>query len=118
MFSSMFGMAGNYDSRKVGRDDFDWGFVSTCSVTDGEKPYETAVAHNEYRDAGNMVIVEHYDTKDEAAAGHAKWVQTMTTEPLPEKLVDCANAAIAQLAGAFGADFTYARKARATDAES
>ena len=45
-----FSMAGNYDERKVGR--WDSGdrlkMVSTCSVTDGRKPFETAIAHPAY----------------------------------------------------------------------
>src|SRR4051794_13089256 len=88
--------AGNYESRKVGRNDFDWGFVSTAYCSDGEMPYETAVEHVAYND-GQMVIVENYETAEEAAEGHDRWVKTMTADDLPEKLVDCCNAGIAQL---------------------
>lgn len=106
----MFGidMIGNYDSRKIGRDDYDWGFISTCRVSDGDKPYETAVEHKSYNN-GKMVIVESYDTKDEAKAGHAKWIATMTAETLPDSLTDCANSAISQLASMV-APMTFARQ--------
>lgn len=110
MFQNMFGMIGNYEARKVGRDEFDWGFVSTCLVTDGAHLYETAVKHTDYRD-DDMVIVEAYDTRAEAEAGHTKWVAAMTTEPLPDKLVDCCNAEVAQLLDAFSdAPLAYERK--------
>jgi len=87
---------GNYDQRKVGRDDFDWGFVSTARVSDGRKPYETAVKHAKYGD-GEMVIVECYDSKKEASEGHAKWLAAMTADVLPSKLTDCANSDVSQL---------------------
>lgn len=97
----MFGFfndIGNYDDRKVGRDYFDWGFISTAKVSDGQKDYETAVEHPEYND-GSMVIVDSYDTKEEAEAGHKKWVATMTSDNLPEELVDIANSDIQQMIG-------------------
>lgn len=99
---NFFVMMGNYEDRKVARDEFSWGFISTVSVTDGEKTYETAVKHERYSKGGSMIIVENYDTKSEAEAGHAKWVKTMTAKKLPDKLVDCCNAGIAQLCKAFG----------------
>lgn len=87
--------AGNYEERRVGKYDQDGLFVSTARCSDGMKPYETAVAHAEYND-GDMVIVENYNTCDEAEAGHSKWVETMKANP-PDKLVDCQNAAVSQL---------------------
>lgn len=100
---SFYQMAGNYEDRKVGRDDFDWGFVSTAEVCDGVKPYETVVEHNRY---GKMVIVENYDTKEEAQQGHTKWVNTMTSDDLPKVLVDCNNSGVAQFGAALGLDFS------------
>ena len=91
-------MADNYEERKVAHDDFDWGMIDTCYVNDGDKDYETAVEHKKYN-AGKMVIVEAYDTKDEAIAGHKKWVQIMTAKVLPKKLKDCANSYISQFIG-------------------
>ena len=89
-------MAGTYDSRAVGRDEFDWGFVSTARVNDGRRPFETAVEHTAYN-GGRMVIVESYLTEDAAAKGHVRWVATMTADELPDALVDCGNAEISQL---------------------
>ena len=106
MFEFIMDM-GTYSTRKVGRDNFDWGFVSTAQVSDGSKPYETAVCHDRYRDDGNMVIVENYDNKEEALKGHKKWVKKMTAKKLPSKLVDCNNSEIGQLCDAFGCDNEY-----------
>ncbi len=99
--------AGNYSSRVVGRDDFDWGFVSTARVSDGYQPYETAIKHKEYirnrdKQTGLMCIVEAYDTPEEAKEGHKKWLKKMTSVKLPKKLTDCANAEIAQMADMLG----------------
>ena len=96
------GMAGNYEDRKVDlHTDGDDIMVSTVYVTDGRKDYETAVQHPEYNNGG-MVIVECYDTKEEAQAGHNNWVIAIRDEPLPDKLVDCKNAKISQLGEAIG----------------
>ena len=81
----MFEMMGNYASRKVARFEKDDLMVSTCSVTDADKPYETAVAHPSYND-GKIVIVEDYNTVEEAQTGHDKWVKTMTAKKLPATL--------------------------------
>jgi hypothetical protein len=90
-------MMNNYESRKVGRWDNDDGtrMVSTASVSDGIREFETAFKHPDYNE-GNSIIVEAYDTKDEALAGHEYWVKVMTDGPLPDELVDCANAHTAQ----------------------
>ena len=102
-------MVGNYAERAVARNEFDWGFISTCSVTDGDKPYETAVKHTAYHTT-DMTIVESYDTKQEAKEGHDKWLKIMTSDKLPDTLVDCYNAGVAQLAKAIGSDLTVTKK--------
>lgn len=99
-------MAGTLDSRKVDRNEYDWGFISTVSVNDGSEPYETAVKHTDYND-GAMVIVEAYGTKQEAADGHGRWVETMQNPP--ESLPECDNAAIAKLASVLGKPTSYPR---------
>ncbi len=86
-------MAGNYDSRKVGLYKSDNLVVSTAAVTDGNHPYETAVKHPEYND-DKLVIVEAYDSKEDAQSGHDRWIFTMSAEDLPEFLQDCQNAKI------------------------
>lgn len=97
----MFGfmdMMGTYDDRKVDRYEDGDIFVSTCSVTDGQKEYETAVAHPQYN-GGSMVIVQMYDTREGAQQGHDEWVKTMTADELPNTLVDCNNSEISQMIG-------------------
>lgn len=67
------------------RDDFPWGFVSTAAVTDGARPFETAVEHAEYNGG------------------------SMTADELPAALTDCGNSEIQQMCNAFGDDATYPR---------
>jgi hypothetical protein len=116
--SKMFGfllMMGNYKERKVGRfDDESKGImVSTAFVNDSDKPYETAVAHPAYN-KGEMVIVELYNTKEEAATGHDKWVNIITGENLPESLTDVSTAEIAKFCELIsGRDkLTYVKKSK------
>lgn len=94
----MFDMIGNYEERKVARYEKDGLFISTAMVTDGDDPYETAVAHPQYND-GIMVIVESYPTKAAAKRGHAKWLKRMTAKRLPKQLVDCRNSWASKLCG-------------------
>ena len=102
--------AGSYEERRVGRyDDENVGLmVSTASVNDGAHPFETAVAHPEYND-GAMVIVEAYDTKEDAKVGHERWVTTMIAKELPKQLVDCCNSEVGQLSSAAGCETVYPR---------
>ncbi len=99
----------SYDQRKVGRTDTPFGFISTAMVVDGAKPFETAVADSRYADSergsSEMVIVENYDTREEAETGHKKWVATMAAEraKLPFELVDCNNG----FGGSLGLDIKY-----------
>ncbi len=106
-----FSMADNYDERKVGR--WDSGdrlkMVSTCSVTDGRKPFETAIAHPAYN-KGKMVIVECYSTDKDAEIGHERWLELMLRDKLPLTLVDCVNSEISQLCGEFGAPMAFEKK--------
>ncbi len=102
------GMRGNYDTRKVARFDEGELLVSTARVTDGSKPFETAVEHPDYNE-GKMVIVEAYDDKDSAQSGHDRWVQTMTTTPLPQMLTDCCNSEIGEFARAMDCDREFPR---------
>lgn len=97
------GMVGNYKERCVDLFESEDGTcrVSTALVTDGDRPYETAFQHPAYND-GHMVIVESYDTKEDAQEGHNKWLKIMKEGPLPDKLVDCGNSGISQLCNAMG----------------
>lgn len=97
-----FDMMGSYESRKVARLDGPNGvMVGTALVTDGEHPYETAVAHPEYK-CGEIIIVAAYDSKTDAQDGHDKWVGIMTGDPLPEHIAEIENSEISQLAGVGG----------------
>lgn len=97
--SNALGDADNYDERCVARlENLDARLlVSTARVSDGDRPYETAIAHPEYNH-GAIVIVEAYDTREEAAAGHERWVAAMTASTRPEALTDCRNSYISKLA--------------------
>ena len=82
--------------KRVGKFETDNLFVSTVSVTDGDHPYETAVAHPDYNN-GNLVVVDAYDSRAEAVVGHKQWVEIMTSDNLPDWLVDCQNSYLAKL---------------------
>src|ERR1035437_10733059 len=81
--------------------------VDTCIVSDGEKPFETAVIHPRYN-SGKWIIVEAYDTISQAELGHKRWLATMTGE-LPESLTDCANSKIALLLKSAGEPLVFPR---------
>ena len=101
---------GSYEDRKVDRwDSEDMNtMVSTAKVSDGRKPFETAVMHPAYNN-GNMVIVSCYDTKEEAQIGHDKWLNLVHADKLPQPLIDCANAEIGQILDAIGGDMAFER---------
>ena len=90
-------MIGNYKERKVECYEKDGLLVDTCYVTDSDKPYETAVVHPAYN-KGKIVIVELYNTKENAKKGHKKWVKKMTSKKLPRFLKDASTATIATIA--------------------
>jgi transposase len=104
----MFGMfdfltMAPYEQRKVAN--FTQGelTVDTCAVSDSRQPYETAVCHPKYND-GRWVIVEMYDTKEQAQKGHERWVKTMTAPELPAMLKDVSTAGIAEFCDDLGGD--------------
>lgn len=96
---------GNHDERKVDRYKNDTLTIDTAYVSDGTKPFETAVAHPSYNER-KWVIVESYDNKDEAQIGHDRWVRIMTTDP-PTVLVDCCNAEIGVLCQSIGSTIVF-----------
>jgi hypothetical protein len=59
--------------------------IDTCRVYDSKLPYETGIRHREYND-GHWVIVEAYNTKEDAEKGHQKWVKLLYKK-LPENIV-------------------------------
>lgn len=60
--------------------------VSTVYTNELEK-WETGISHCKYNN-GDWIIVEEYETEQEAKDGHLKWKTTMTDFVLPDKLVD------------------------------
>lgn len=103
-------MAGNYNDRKVDRyDDPNSNlFISTAEVNDGNQPFETAICSEFYND-NNHVIVEAYNTREQAQIGHDKWVRIMTTTE-PESLTDCKNSSLFEIFGEEDEEFVYYRK--------
>lgn len=90
-FSSWINMIDNHEERVVAnyKDELNKVEFDTCRVTDFPNvPFETAIAHPNYNN-GKWVIVEAYKTKEEAQAGHDKWVQMYVTNNLPKQLKDC-----------------------------
>ena len=97
MMFNYLSMAFNYESRSVARfTKNDELIVDTCMVTDSAQPYETAVAHKAYGN-GRWIVVEMYNSKEEALTGHNKWVSKMTAKELPESLYDVSSAYITTL---------------------
>jgi hypothetical protein len=76
--------------------------VSTVEPYDAPG-YETAVEHPEYND-GAIVIVGVYDSEADARVGHAKWVERMTGDDLPEELVDVGRAEVKEFGTALLGD--------------
>ncbi|MCH7964101.1 MAG: hypothetical protein IH852_09195 [Bacteroidetes bacterium] len=95
---------GNYEQRKIARYEKDTLMIDTCSVSDGNKPFETAIKHPDYRN-GEWIIVEAYNTISEAKAGHKRWCKTMQKSKLPIQIADCANSHIEQFIEPSGRTF-------------
>ena len=101
-------MFSNYEDRKIAGYESGKGekrvFVSTVEVTDSTEPFETAVAHPLYNNR-KLIIVETYDTREEALVGHDKWIKTITQkkDKLPTYLRDVSTASIKRLGQAAGA---------------
>ncbi len=94
-------MADNHEERVVAHHEKGGLMVDTCAVTDSRQPYETAVSHPSYNE-GKWVIVELYPSKEDAQKGHDRWVEQMTTNPLPIKLEDVSTAMTAEMLDELG----------------
>lgn len=91
---SAYDMAGNYEERCVARYEGDKDcFVSTAMVTDSNRPYETAICHPEYND-GRVIVVESYDTKEQALTGHARWEKMFVDNDIPDEIEDVSQSEI------------------------
>jgi len=86
----MSGMFGDY-TRLERYEEYDDGdlmlVVSTIRAGDTDHEYETAVSGTNIS-PGRWVIVEEYDTIEQAGAGHLKWIETMTGDNSPKSLDD------------------------------
>ena len=91
---------GNYEERKVARYEKGNLFVDTARVSDSSKPFETAICHPAYND-NELIIVELYDTIEEAQAGQQKWIDVMLHHP-PNCLVDVSTSCVANMLRALG----------------
>ena len=99
-----FGMMGNYEERLVSNSEIGNAIIDTCMVTDSFKPYETAIKHPCYRE-GEYVVVELYDTKEEASDGHKEWVDLFSKETLPSQLIDVNETQLQSVVELFGHSF-------------
>jgi hypothetical protein len=82
-------MAGTHEQRAVANYEKNGVEFDTCLITDyPDTPYETGMAHPDYN-KGRWVIVEAYKTKEEAQAGHDKWVALYEEGNLPSEIDDC-----------------------------
>lgn len=86
-FESMESMAFNYKERLVENTKVNGAVIDTCRVTDSSNAYEIDITHPYYNN-NRWVIVETYDTKEEARRGHKKWVDIFSSPELPEVLTD------------------------------
>lgn len=72
----MFDMLFNIEERRVGFYETENFKISTVRVTDADKNYETGIKHEDFND-NRYIIVEEYDTFDQAQDGHNEWVQKL-----------------------------------------
>lgn len=82
----------NHEERKVanyrGKDCEGNEFVlDTCLVTDSKQPFETALSHPFYNN-GDWIILQSYDTAEEAKLGHNKWFDVFVNKGLPNVIKD------------------------------
>uniref|UniRef100_A0A6M3IJR3 Uncharacterized protein n=1 Tax=viral metagenome TaxID=1070528 RepID=A0A6M3IJR3_9ZZZZ len=85
----------DYEERKVANTVLkDGSCIDTCAVTDTDANYETGIQSPFYNN-NSWVIVEEYDTLEEAKIGHKKWCDAMAKKP--KQLVDVSRSTAAQL---------------------
>ncbi len=99
---NILGMMDNHAERLVACYEGDTCTVDTCLVTDSSQPYETGIQSTHYND-NKWIIVEQYDDRESAQAGHDRWVKKMTTGS-PATLTDVSTCEIAEFAKILGVD--------------
>lgn len=95
-------MADNYKDRKIANDTINEVMIDTVEVNDNyEFPYETGVCSKFYNN-NKWVIVEQYQTKEQAEIGHSKWLKQFTNkDKMPQTLKDVSTCGVAQLRNIF-----------------
>lgn len=48
--------------------------IDTCAVDDRDWLWETAICHKRFN-SGDWIVVQGYDTKEKAKAGHNMWIE-------------------------------------------
>lgn len=85
--SMLYGFGGmsplNHQERLVKNDTINGIEFDTCFAYD-TGCYETGIVDKRYHDC--WIIVEEYDTKKEALAGHKKWIKKLTIGKPPKEL--------------------------------
>lgn len=81
MFLDMSDMIGNYEERLIGNDKVNGFEVDTVRVTDTGYYAETAIRHPELDD-GYWIIVQEYETHEQAEKGHERWVDMLENEKI------------------------------------
>ena len=94
MLFDFLSMADDREERKIANTEINGATIDTCAVTDSNNPYETAISHPNYRN-GHWIVVQEYNSKEEAKLGHSEWVEKFT-DKLPEEVVDVSTCEIAQ----------------------
>ena len=106
----MFGMMGNYESRKIENTKVNDAIIDTCKVTDSKAGHETGISHPHYND-GKWIIVAEYFSVDKAREGHKKWVKIFE-KGLPEELKDVSTCSVVELSKTFGFESDITHKKR------
>jgi len=62
-------------------------YVDTCAMYNSFAAFETAISYLKFN-RGGWVIVQGYNTREQAVEGHEYWIKKLTTLPLPTSLFD------------------------------
>lgn len=101
---NFFDMMDNYEDRKIDNYQGENFEIDTCRVTDASSPYETAIKHELFND-GKWIVIEEYDTAEEAQQGHDQWVDQLNNTPVDQLVLkDVSTSETAELCNIFWKD--------------